>query len=627
MQASTVAMNPPAILPLAAAIPIAGTGNGKLPARGFNAVFSEEVAREARAPEADAAPPQSMLAGATPSSTTAVQPQTGVSLAKPGGKKTTSTDPLAGAGVPWPVIVVAQMPAGPVVTSPVVAAIPSDALPMMADAPKTAPDAERLQPAAVSGKSDSTDPVGSGNVDASAALPPQLAIDENEQTAVPVDNSVASQPVAQPAGESPTVPQGTLIAEPQAESSASGSKLAVEEANLAAQSGARTPERAPEMVLKAHTSPDLPAALPEIATQEQRSPDHSKAQVVTNTVSASMPDSRPVTAVDHETAATSTASADSTVESSGSAKRREAQRNQAPKTATKLSEASSNLLHAQNANELLTRDRVSPLGGSPKGESHPNHFGNLDAKTDPPRVTVVPALEAQDDDIETGCNDMPASGGQKPAMPVVSDSGALAKPTASDSIGPSSAPAGLNSIAAAQPQPAGSASVPKGNVSTHAGSEELTHPLANFNDDLDRDASSVTTAQISGNNRQSEIHLALQADQMGAVELHARVTGQQVGAAIVVEKKEAHAALAVELPALQSALNEKNLHVEHIWLTQGFSNGLDGQGADAFRDQERSNPQGTSRFTDTDSVSRHAMAAITDSETIFDDRGHLSVRA
>jgi len=140
------------------------------------------------------------------------------------------------------------------------------------------------------------------------------------------------------------------------------------------------------------------------------------------------------------------------------------------------------------------------------------------------------------------------------------------------------------------------------------------------------EANAVTNAAIAGNNEQSEIHVALTGGKLGTVEVHARVSGEQLGAAIVVEKKEAHAALAVELPALREALSDKNLHVEHIWLTQGFGNGLDGDAAGPFRDATKNQDHMRSGTDGPEKLGQSRSVSAVDVEEIYDSKGHLSIR-
>ena len=73
----------------------------------------------------------------------------------------------------------------------------------------------------------------------------------------------------------------------------------------------------------------------------------------------------------------------------------------------------------------------------------------------------------------------------------------------------------------------------------------------------------------------------MQSDSLGGVELRARMTGDQVGAAIVVERHDIHLALSNELPALHSALVEKNVRVQTLSISQGTQTLLgDGSGTE-----------------------------------------------
>jgi hypothetical protein len=141
------------------------------------------------------------------------------------------------------------------------------------------------------------------------------------------------------------------------------------------------------------------------------------------------------------------------------------------------------------------------------------------------------------------------------------------------------------------------------------------------------DTHEIVNAQISGNASQSEIHLAMQVDRLGPVELHAHVSGEQMGASILVEKREAHAALAVELPALQQALSEKSLRVEHVWLTQSALHSTAGDAGNAAGQQSRQKA-GTNLAASNSLATQPALAAAAPEQNeIFDERGHLSVRA
>jgi len=163
------------------------------------------------------------------------------------------------------------------------------------------------------------------------------------------------------------------------------------------------------------------------------------------------------------------------------------------------------------------------------------------------------------------------------------------------------------------------------NAANNAAEESTRLPQASQLADT-HGSSTVTNAQISGTAARSEIHLAMQADKLGSVELHARVAGEQVGANIVVEKKEAHAALAVELPALQQALSDKNLHVEHVWLTQSALSSTTGDSGQKASPQQEHRQSQRGFHGQPDSSPFVSPTFISDTNSIFDSSGHLSVR-
>jgi len=166
----------------------------------------------------------------------------------------------------------------------------------------------------------------------------------------------------------------------------------------------------------------------------------------------------------------------------------------------------------------------------------------------------------------------------------------------------------------------------KGNAAREA-EPQRSEPMAGTVSEGMRGSDAVTNVQIAGNTSQSEIHVAMQGEKLGGVELHARISGEQVGAAIVVEKKETHAALAVELPVLQQALHDKNLRVEHVWLTQGMPQGLDGGAADSFPGQGQNEARRPWQADGGVPIGPDSNPFSNEQETLFDERGRLSVRA
>jgi len=89
-------------------------------------------------------------------------------------------------------------------------------------------------------------------------------------------------------------------------------------------------------------------------------------------------------------------------------------------------------------------------------------------------------------------------------------------------------------------------------------------------------AAVVNSAHILTQSGQTEIRIEMQADSLGGVELRAHIAGDQIGASISVEHHDAQVALTADLPALHSALAEKNLRVETLTVSQGTFSSLNG---------------------------------------------------
>jgi len=141
----------------------------------------------------------------------------------------------------------------------------------------------------------------------------------------------------------------------------------------------------------------------------------------------------------------------------------------------------------------------------------------------------------------------------------------------------------------------------------------------------------VNDAQLTTAASQSEMRIAMQTDKLGAIELHARVSGDEVGAAIIVEKRDAHAALAVELPALRQALSDKQLRVDQVELTQGALHSTAGDaGGNTPQGQRGMNQPQRANVGWSNSAGQTPPAAawfVPETTGIFDTQGRLSVQA
>jgi flagellar hook-length control protein FliK len=128
------------------------------------------------------------------------------------------------------------------------------------------------------------------------------------------------------------------------------------------------------------------------------------------------------------------------------------------------------------------------------------------------------------------------------------------------------------------------------------------------------------------------MRIAMDSDKLGPLELRARVVGDEVGAAITVEKRDAHAALAIELPALQQALSEKQLRVDQVTLLHGSLHSTSGDAGAASRQQDqRQTPSGSATpwlpSAPAPLSSGYGISFGSESSAIFDSQGRLSVHA
>ncbi len=139
----------------------------------------------------------------------------------------------------------------------------------------------------------------------------------------------------------------------------------------------------------------------------------------------------------------------------------------------------------------------------------------------------------------------------------------------------------------------------------------------------------VNAAQLTNAASESEMRIAMQTDKLGTIELHARVSGGEVGAAIFVEKRDAHAALAVELPALQQALSEKQLRVGQVVLTQGSLSATAGDTGGNSQQNQRSGAQAAQSASFWNEARSLSTAAwfVPEQTGIFNAQGRLSVQA
>jgi len=137
----------------------------------------------------------------------------------------------------------------------------------------------------------------------------------------------------------------------------------------------------------------------------------------------------------------------------------------------------------------------------------------------------------------------------------------------------------------------------------------------------------VDSAKLMEAAGRSEMRIAMDTDKLGPVELRAHMVGDEVGAAITVEKRDAHAALAVELPALQQALSDKQLRVEQVTLLHASLGSTAGDTGASTKQEQRSGTHAatTSWLGSSGGVAQSPGNAA--QSGIFDAKGRLSVHA
>ena len=275
--------------------------------------------------------------------------------------------------------------------------------------------------------------------------------------------------------------------------------------------------------------------------------------------------------------------------------------------------------------------------------SVPERMDSAGAEDPNPGTHLTPSTAAADLRDETGKDSEKNAGARNtnsdkdaraaaapasPAEPVITQAPkSETTAPASDSQGAvrdaSPLPAGTAPAGGGQSLPHGTGPLLKENASTgdgnSAGSDDK--PIA----------SSMESSRLTSQITNSDVKIALQGEQMGPVELRAKVSGDQLSASITVEHHETHALLSADMPALHQVLNDRQLRVNEILLLHdslSSSDSPDG-GPPHKRDQALHQQNHGPARTGADSAlfpdgPQTGRAALNE---IFDSRGRLSVRA
>jgi trimeric autotransporter adhesin len=137
----------------------------------------------------------------------------------------------------------------------------------------------------------------------------------------------------------------------------------------------------------------------------------------------------------------------------------------------------------------------------------------------------------------------------------------------------------------------------------------------------------VDSAKLVEAAGRSEMRIAMDTERLGPVEVRAHMVGDQVGAAITVEKRDAHSILAVELPALQQALSDKQLRVEQVTLLHASLGSAAGDAGASQRQEQRSSAHTSTTPWPGGSGGFAQAASNMPQSGIFDAKGRLSVHA
>jgi hypothetical protein len=236
------------------------------------------------------------------------------------------------------------------------------------------------------------------------------------------------------------------------------------------------------------------------------------------------------------------------------------------------------------------------------GPPSPTFHGPLmsrPASVDPSVSGVVPASRSQSKDTSNDApgNDSNSKSDRGSNGPAGRNDGKgfVQTPDTAPAIAPANNPpaSDTNSVSIAsrtpvQPQPESGGTLPASSGGTDP-RPSLPAPNPPGNSPV------VSSAQILDKPGQTEIRIEMQGTSLGSVELRAHIAGDQIGASISVEHHDTQVLLASELPALHSALNEKNLRVDIQSVSQGsFSSMGGGYGGDSG---QRSYSQSNSKLT------------------------------
>jgi trimeric autotransporter adhesin len=97
----------------------------------------------------------------------------------------------------------------------------------------------------------------------------------------------------------------------------------------------------------------------------------------------------------------------------------------------------------------------------------------------------------------------------------------------------------------------------------------------------------INSASLMQSQGKTEMHVAMQTDTLGALQLHAVLDNGQLGASIQVVSHDAHTVLTNDLPALQQVLKEQNLRIDHLAVINSpMTSGAGSQNGRSFQSED-----------------------------------------
>jgi flagellar hook-length control protein FliK len=274
----------------------------------------------------------------------------------------------------------------------------------------------------------------------------------------------------------------------------------------------------------------------------------------------------------------------------------------APNSTTVLADASAIPPGAQPANASTSSDSVKPAN-SDSGSSSASQFGSGDSNSQNPNAS---------------------SNLNGSSLSVANGSGAFAIASSDFSRHVATPEAMLSPQTSADTTSTAAAQRPTGTALLTAQQPALPSSLpASLNDVVQ---ASRLYQRVGG----AEMHIAMDTDLLGSIDLRAVVHQSGLTATIGVQHADVQALLSSELPGLQHALSQKNLHVEQISIFGSAVGSQSNQGGSQSQQQKQTPafaPQATAAWPGSASGPDGALATVSDSVAAGGGTGRLSVHA